>query len=838
MFTAEIDTRLVHRLKESSRWFGGAVSLGGALVLAGWVIHNELLKRVAPGLVAMNPVTALGFICAGLSLLCFWQIKPNPVFNQTLGRLLAAIIGVIGLVKLAYFIFGWQLDFDQWLFHQQLQEDDHGFRNQIAPNTALNFLISGWALWLLNAPNRHFSRWTQRLGLALAFISLVSLVGYIYRANDLYAIGSGIPMALHTAFFFYLLAHGVLLAQADMGLMALVTGKTPGGSIIRRLLPVALGVPFLLGAVRMWGEKQGLFSTDLGVAVMVVGSFAIMAAVIWWNARQLNRADDQRGEAEQHLRKAHDELEARVEQRTAALNQVNVTLLSRITALQQAETTIRAQAELLNQTQDAIMMLDNQRRIIFWNKGAERMYGWTSAQVIGVGDQVLYRPENHTPKGYGSIHERETWSGELEQITSHGGALTVDSRWTVVKDDQGQPKGILILNSDITEKKNLELQFLRSQRLDSLGSLAGGVAHDLNNALAPIVMAVELLEHQGDAAERAKLLETIRASTQRCTRMVKQILSFARGSKGQAGPVQMRHLVSELAGIIRDTFPKSITFDVEQSKDLRPVQGDVTELHQVLLNLCVNARDAMPNGGRLRLTVENLRLAQPVSSVKGRVPPGTYVRLAVSDTGSGIPPEVLPRIFEPFFTTKQPDKGTGLGLSTVASIVRHHHGHIQVQTEPGRGTTFVIYLPAAAAPDLDQQVRKETVLPRGNGELILVIDDEEAVRELAKTTLENYGYRVLSAANGQQGVACFEQHRHEIAVLLTDTDMPRMDGLTAVSSIQKLKPNVQIIIASGTKREVGQLQNLDARHLTNLGKPYTLEALLQGVAGAIAKSKA
>jgi len=834
MFTAEIDTQLVHRLKQFSRWSAIFVAAGGVVVLTGWLLGSESLKRVAVGASAVNPITALGFVSAGISLLCFCTVKPHPLLNPLYGRVFATVLCVIGLLKLGQFVFGWQLDFDQWLFHHQLQA---GARNQMAPSTALGLLLAGGALWFLNSPNRQFSRWTQSLSLALGTISLISVIGYLYRASDLYALGSKFPMALPTAIFFCVLAHGILLAQPDLGVMALMSSKSPGGSIARRLFPVALAVPLLLGALRMWGEKGGLFSADLGVATMVVGAFAIMAALIWWNAKLLNRADAQRREAEQHLRKTHDELEARVQERTAALNGVNVTLMSRITALQQAESTIRSQGDLLNKIQDAILMLDNQRRIIFWNKGAERMYGWSSAQMIGVGDHVLFDADNHTPKAHELIHESETWNGELRQITAQGETLTVDSRWTVVKDDQGRPKGILILNTDITEKKNMAVQFLRSQRMDSLGSLAGGIAHDLNNALAPIVMSAQLLEYQKDEKERAKLLEMIRNSTQRCTQMVKQILSFARGSKGQAGPVQLRHLIGELNGIIRDTFPKSISFHMEQAKDLRPVQGDVTELHQVLLNLCVNARDAMPNGGQLRLTVENIVLAEPTPCVNGQVLPGTYVRLAVSDTGTGIPPEVMPRIFEPFFTTKQPDKGTGLGLSTVASIVKHHRGFIQIHTERDKGTTFVIFLPAAASSRVDEQERKQVVLPRGNGELVLVIDDEDSVRELAKSTLENYGYRVISAANGQQGVACFEQNQREIAVLLTDTDMPRMDGLTAISSIQKLKPDVQVIIASGTKHEMDRLQNINTTYLTNLGKPYTLEALLQGVAGAVAKSK-
>ncbi len=383
------------------------------------------------------------------------------------------------------------------------------------------------------------------------------------------------------------------------------------------------------------------------------------------------------------------------------------------------------------------------------------------------------------------------------------------------------------------EKKKLEADFLRAQRMDSIGALAGGIAHDLNNALAPVLMSVELLKKCDDEAVRQKFLDIIGSSAQRATGMVKQILGFARG-RGGIGPVLVSRRIREMAKIIQDTFPKSIIISVNPGgEDLWQVQSDATELHQVLLNLCVNARDAMPNGGRLALSAQNVRLDQEAAT-RLKTVPGPYILLSVADTGSGIPSDVLPHIFEPFFTTKLPDKGTGLGLSTVASIVRNQGGCIDIETELGRGTEFKVYLPAmeAAAGELEAK-SQEATLPTGHGEMILVIEDEEAVCELTKTTLENYGYRVVTAKNGVQGISRFEEHQHEIRAVVTDTDMPYLDGTGAIQAIKEMKPEIPVIIASGSKRDTERMQRAETENVINLGKPFSVEQLLLAVGRAI-----
>lgn len=805
-------------------------------MLLGWILNNEPLKRVFPGMVAMNPVSALAFIAAGVSLFCFWMPERTR-FLLAPARILAALLMLLGLLKLSAYLFHFRFPFDRLLFSDQIRIEPGTFSNQIAPNTALNFLIAGWVLWLLNSPSRKFSRLAQYLSLALLFVSLVPFVGYIYHANYLYGIGPFIPMALHSAVFFLLLGQGLVLTQTGSGVVALFTSQTPGGAVARRLLPFAFLVPLVLGGLAIWGIKLDTYSPQFAVTIVVAGSSAILIALIWRNAWLLNRADLQRSQAEESLQNAHAELEQRVQERTSALIDLNHILARQILELQSAQETISEQAELLNKAQDAILVLDTEYRIVFWNKGAERVYGWFADEVLGKApDSLLFDDSPTHGESYAQVMATGLWSGEAEHVTKFGHRVITESRWALFRDAQSQPKGVLIINTDVTEKRNYQKQLLRSQRMESIGALAGGVAHDLNNALTPILIGSQLLRTCEAGDERKKLLELISTSARRGSEMVNQILSFARGSKDKSGPVQLQHLIDEMVKIASDTFPKSIRVESNRTRDLWLVQGDATELHQVLLNLSVNARDAMPEGGSLILEADNIRLDEEKHGTGSTIPPGNYVRLSVADTGTGIPKDVLPRIFEPLFTTKPPEIGTGLGLATVAGIVKRHHGFIAIQTEVGQGTKFSVYLPVAESAPVHEPAHPAE-LPTGSGELVLIMDDEEAVRELAKTTLENYGYRVITAAHGVQGLALFEKHKEEIKLVVTDTDMPYMDGFKTIRSVQKVAPAVPVIFASGAKQDTDKLKGIDPSHLSTLNKPYTVEQLLCAVANSLSKRR-
>jgi nitrogen-specific signal transduction histidine kinase/CheY-like chemotaxis protein len=403
----------------------------------------------------------------------------------------------------------------------------------------------------------------------------------------------------------------------------------------------------------------------------------------------------------------------------------------------------------------------------------------------------------------------------------------------LVRDAEGAPKTILAINTDVTEKKRLEAQFLRAQRLESIGTLASGIAHDLNNILSPITMGAQMLQMKQQDEQSRRLLEVMRTNAERGAEMIKQLLSFARGTSGERVLIQPKHLIREIVGIAQETFPRSIRIEQHLPEGLWVINGDATQLHQALMNLCVNARDAMPNGGALTIEAENQPLDEIYAGMLKGASPGKYVVITITDTGEGIPTEIIDRIFDPFFTTKEPGHGTGLGLATVQGIVSSHGGFITVESQPGLGTKFKIYLPANEALSRKEIEVGEDEIPPGDGEMILVIDDETPIREMTRAALERFGYRVLTADNGATALGIFASHKNEIGVVLTDMMMPVMDGPVTIRALQKLNPQVCIIASSGLT------ESIDAADFNQLGvkifliKPYDAKTLLKTVARAL-----
>jgi signal transduction histidine kinase len=376
------------------------------------------------------------------------------------------------------------------------------------------------------------------------------------------------------------------------------------------------------------------------------------------------------------------------------------------------------------------------------------------------------------------------------------------------------------------EKKKIETQFLRNQRMESIGALAGGIAHDLNNILAPIIMAAQLLRQKLTDKNDLKLVDTLETSAQRGAGMVKQVLTFARGAEGERTAIHPRHLLSELRGMIAQTLPRSIEIRQKIPADLWFIKGDATQLYQVLMNLAINARDAMPNGGILEFHAQNAIVDYRLTASHPDARPGPYVLISVGDTGTGMPPQVLARIFEPFFTTKSPGKGTGLGLSTVVSIVKNHGGFVHIESSVGKGTQFDIYMPKHAESITPAARVPFPDLPLGKGELILVADDELALREITRMTLEQCGYRVCTAADGNEAVAAFNQRRSEISALVVDLMMPFMDGAAAIGAIKKRDPNIRYVICTGLSDSDKLTAFINDRNASILPKPYKTSDLL------------
>lgn len=380
---------------------------------------------------------------------------------------------------------------------------------------------------------------------------------------------------------------------------------------------------------------------------------------------------------------------------------------------------------------------------------------------------------------------------------------------------------------DLTERKKLEQQFLRIQRMESISTLAGGIAHDLNNVFAPIMMSLELLQMKISDPDGKQLLAMISSSAQHGADVVRQILSFGRVVEGRRMELQVTHLIRDIEKIANDTFLKNITVQTQLPKDLWTVLGDPAQLHQALLNVCVNSRDAMSTGGMLTLSAQNLLIDAHFAALNTEARPGPYVQIQIQDTGTGMSPEVIKQIFDPFFTTKEIGKGAGLGLSTALGIVKSHGGFIQVYSEPEKGTTFRIHLPAQIEDSAKEEAKFLQELPRGNGELILVVDDEATVREITKQTLEVFGYRVVLANDGAEAVSVYSLRGAEIDLVLTDMMMPVMDGLAMIEILRRINPEVLIIGASGlsVESQVARATSLGVKDF--LPKPYTAETLLK-----------
>ena len=500
-----------------------------------------------------------------------------------------------------------------------------------------------------------------------------------------------------------------------------------------------------------------------------------------------------------------------------------------ITERKLADEKIREQAELLNLAHDAITIRDLDHRITYWNRSAERIYGWTGAEAIGQPiHQLLKLEPTKIAEARQFLLENGYWVGELTARTKGGNEVLVESSWTLVRNADGQPKSVLAFSVDITEQRKLEHQVARNQRIESLGTLSSGIAHDLNNVLTPIMMSIGLLKDQAHDPTVSKLVAGLESSTQRGAQLVKQILTFGRGVKGERIPVSLRTVAREIQVLIQETFPKSIQLEYSLPDSLWIVIGDPTQIDQILLNLAINARDAMPNGGKLTFTFENTVLDQASAAINSEVRPGSYVCIHITDTGIGMTKEIIARIFDPFFTTKPTGQGTGLGLSTTMGIVKSHGGFINVYSEPGKGSIFKVYLPAQASGEFTEaEPQREQKLASGRGELVLLVDDEEAICSTVKKILERFGYRVLTAANGAEAISLYATHGKDIAVVITDMHMPIMDGPATIIALQAINPRVKIIGSSGLAANggVAKAASSGVRHF--VPKPYSTEKILR-----------
>ena len=496
--------------------------------------------------------------------------------------------------------------------------------------------------------------------------------------------------------------------------------------------------------------------------------------------------------------------------------------------LQAREAQLREQARLLDEARDAIIVRDLGGVITYWNRSAAALYGWSAEEAVGQSArQLLYRDPTVFDDADTQARTTGDWNGELAQVTRSGRELIAEGRWTLVRDEAGHPRSIMAFNTDVTERRRLQQQALHAQRMESLGTLAGGIAHDLNNTLSPVLLASQLLAEDEQDPQRREMLQVIQDTAQRSADLVRQVLAFAHPVEGRRAPVGVADLVEQVRWLVAETFPRAIQWQADIAREGLTVQGDATQLYQVLVNLCVNARDAMGRGGVLRVDADEVVLTDADASVMGAPGPGTYVRVSVSDTGDGMPDDVLDRAFEPFFTTKQLGHGTGLGLSTSLGIVESHGGFLSVETVHRVGTAVHVHLPPAAVASGTVPPRRQAEVPAGDGRLVLVVEDEDPVRQVTVRALEDAGYRTVTAADGAQAVAVFAAHEDEVALVVTDMMMPVMDGAATIAVLRDLRADLPVVAVSGLYDGARP----DTAH--RLVKPFTIDELLRAVADAL-----
>ncbi|MEY2407489.1 MAG: two-component system, cell cycle sensor histidine kinase and response regulator CckA [Verrucomicrobiota bacterium] len=470
------------------------------------------------------------------------------------------------------------------------------------------------------------------------------------------------------------------------------------------------------------------------------------------------------------------------------------------------------------------------------NAASARFLGTTPAAMRRRRTSELGFPRDLIPKWVEQFREARRLGGPVD--AEHAFTLNGQARWmsitvNVVPAASGRSSRFCYVATDITDKKQLEQQFLRAQRLESVGTLASGIAHDLNNVLAPIVMSLRLFRSKLTSPEDREVLASMESSARRGADVIRQVLAFARGVDGVRQPLSVETVIADLTKILRDTCPRSIQVESEIAPNLATVNGDATQIYQVLMNLCVNARDAMPLGGLLRLSAKNCAAGAPEMQCCPGASPGDWVLINVSDTGIGVAPAILDKIFDPFFTTKSSSFGTGLGLSTALSIVKSHGGFMTVESTVGEGTVFKICLPAHDAKPTVTVPAPAVVPPRGNGELVLVVDDELAMRQVTRATLLDHGYRVLCVTDGREACALFSGEQQPIRLVITDMMMPSMDGSALVKALRELQPGLKVIAMSGLLNSQSMMENTGWAASAFLQKPFTAERLLEAVANAV-----
>ncbi len=783
-----------------------------------------------PSHVAMNANTAVGLALASIAL-CLLTLPATRAWRNRLALGCSLLVAALGTATLAEYLLRTDLGIDNLLGIGPSVEFNTTTPGRTAPETALNLALIGIALCGMRRPR--FLLGSQSLTVLVAMLGLFNIVGFVYGAVAFYKLDHKSSIGISTAMAFVVLGAGMLLARPENGLIRSITSRLPGGVVMRRMLLAALILPLALGWLELVGEREGLYSHAHGSGITgVIGSLALVI-IIWRTARILDRTGRGTQQLQSDLRASNELLKQSVRERTVLLATANRSLNRGITERDRLEALLHLQASALESAANSIVIYDRTGVIEWVNPAYSTLTGYNASEALGCNprDSKIsgQHDESFDKTMWTTVLSGKVWRGEVVNKRKDGSIFTVHQTVTPVRDKHDAISHFISIEEDITEKRKLEEVALRTQRIRNLGMLAAGIAHDFNNALSPILMAAPLLRPQVSSPGGQHMLDIVEHCSERGAALVRQMLSFARGSLDQKVQVRLSTVLEEVIDLAKTTFPRSIRIASRVADDLLPMLGDPTQINQVFMNLVINARDAITVDGEISITAENCVVDDALASRIPDAKTGQYLAIRVRDNGSGIPPEILASIWEPFFTTKSEGRGTGLGLSTVRGIVRQHEGFLSVETVSGNaadhGTAFTVYFPASAvsAPS-ERPLSGGEPERRGAGELILVVDDDDSVLEVVGKVLTRQGYRVVSGADGAEAISVFAARSQEVSLLITDSDMPIVGGKALIGALRRISPDLPVIIMSGAEGRHRDIQGILS--VSYLAKPFTASTLL------------
>jgi PAS domain S-box-containing protein len=754
----------------------------GAAVLVGWILHIDSLKSILPGLISMKANTAICFILTGTAL---WLSvdETSRTSRQRYTVVCAGMATLIAFLVGVEYVTGFNLHIDQVVF-----TDSGPTPGRMASSTTIAFIALGSALLLPNARPRW--RPANLLATGGLLIGLWVVTGSAYDVASLYGLAAFNSVALHTGVGLVILSLGVLAENPDNALLRLWVSDSAGGLLLRRVLPATFLVPTVSGWLQRRGEALNLFDASFSAVLFTVTDMAIYTTLFAWSARSMHQLDKQRRQTADRL--------VLSEQRFRKLFESDII---------------------------GVMATDLQGHILEANTAFLRMTGYSEQDLAH--DTMSW--SDMTPVEYRAAHQ-----GVLQELAEKGVAHAFEKEY-IRKDGSRVPVllGIVRVSNneavsfvlDMTERKRLELQLTQAQRMEIVGLLAGGVAHDFNNLLTPIIGYSDMLLDSAvqDAATLADLQE-IRKAGERAASLTKQLLAFSRKQVLQPKVIDLNPLVSNMARLLERILGEDIHIELHLRPDIGNILVDPGQMEQVIMNLAVNARDAMTQGGHFTLETSAVDLDAAYAAAHPEVRPGPHVLLAASDTGIGMDKQTMAHIFDPFFTTKEAGKGTGIGLATVLSIVKQSSGHIWVYSEPGQGSTFKLYFPGIAeqAPVLGPM---PSSADHHGHETILVIEDDGALRALTHRVLAGRGYTLLMAESAETALALAANHSGPIQLLLTDVVMPDLSGPVVAGHISKMRPGIKVLYMSGYTADAIAHHGVLHKGLHLLDKPFTPDSL-------------